>query len=81
MSAASWWGILLLLGGEGKPITSEVEVLNSLFHIICLKAAGAIKTSKRMLRAQPKRREDTRQPGDIFRLIRPDELYPGLLKR
>lgn len=47
-------GILLLLSGEGKSITCQIEVLNSLFCITCLKAAGAIKTSKRMMRAQPK---------------------------
>lgn len=47
-------GILLLLSGEGKPITCQTEVLNSLFCITCLKAAGEIKTSKRMMRAQPK---------------------------
>lgn len=51
--SANHGGILLLLSGEGKPISTQVEVLNSLFCINCLKAAGAIKTSKRMMRAQP----------------------------
>lgn len=44
-------GTLLIVSGEEEPITGQVEVLNSLFHITCLKTAGAIKT--RMLSAQP----------------------------
>lgn len=67
-------GRTLLLLGQG-------EMLNSLFPVICLKAAGAVETSKGHDESSAKPSEATRQPREIFRLMRPDELSPGLLKR